>query len=161
MPIVKSEDLGFMLGTPPIDINGAGAVGDTVSMRGAAHCIIVIQCGVLGAATPAVTLKQSTVVAETDAKALGFSWMWTNAADTTSSILVKTAVTSNTFNIAATADGGMYIIDVPADTLDVDNGFDCLECRVADPSASQLVSILYILSGTRFENVSDLDTMID
>lgn len=156
---ITNEDVRFMLGTPPVDINSTGAVGDTVSMKNAAHCTIVIQCGVLGNATPAVTLKQSTVVAESDAKALAFSWMWTNAADVTSSDLVKTAVTSNTFDIAADADGGMYVIEVDADTMDIDNGFDCLECRIADPSASQLVAVLYILSGTRYQEASDV--MID
>tara|TARA_Y100000310_G_scaffold344956_1_gene460758 strand:+ start:9073 stop:9555 length:483 start_codon:yes stop_codon:yes gene_type:complete len=157
MPRVTNEDVRYAVGVAPIDINGGATGGDAVSMKNHDHLTIVIQCGVLGAATPAVTLQQSTAVAEGDGKSLGFSTMWTNAADIGSTDLVKTAVTSDTFDIAATADGGMYIIEVPGDTLDADNNFDVVSVQIADPSTSQLVAVLYILSGAKsFLNSPDV-----
>ena len=146
--IITNETVSFVEACAPIDANDGAQIGNMISMKGAAHCTIVIMTGTCGAGV-AVTLEQAVDVTDSPStsKALGFSYMWTNDGAATASALTKTAVTANTFNLDTAA--SMYVIEVPADTLDVDNGFDCFQIKLADPGAAAVTSALYILSGTR------------
>jgi hypothetical protein len=155
MPKITNEDVAVVNVVPPIDANDAALTGDWVSMKNAGHATIIINCGAGWGSAGAVTLTQATAVAGTGTKALAFSYMWTNVADITASTLVKTAVTSNTFNLSTSAAGSIYIIEVEADTLDADNDFDVLGFSLADPGAAGLVSVTTILSSTRFLNLPD------
>lgn len=150
MPRITNEDVMIVEAIAPIDATGSAHTGNHISMKNASHVTIIIQTGAWAAGTSAVTLQQSTVVAGTDDKALGFSWMWTNDGATGAAALTKTAVTANTFNLDTAL--SMYVIEIDADMLDVDNGFDCIELNLATPGANaDLVSACYILSGTRYE----------
>lgn len=122
---------------------------DYVSLKNYQHLTVIIslKCAT-GVAACAVTLKQATVVAGTDEKALGFSWQWANA-DVTTDTFTKTAVTSNTFSTAATVKDKIHVIEVDSDTLDVDNGFDCVRVALADAAATT-ATVTYILSQPRF-----------
>ena len=134
----------------PINTTGAAQAANHISLKNYDHCTIVINTGAWAGGTAAVTVEQSTVVAGTDDKALAFSWMYTNATAPTTDTLTKTAVTANTFNLSVAA--SMYVIEIPAASLDTDNNFDCIELNTASPGANaDLISATYILWRGRYK----------
>lgn len=152
------ENLKSIRAADPKDYSSAAFAGLYVSMKNYNHIQIKILTGAWAAGTAAVTVKQATAVAGTSAKALGFSWMWTDeAADGT---LVKTAVTANTFDLDTASK--QYIIEIDVTTLDVANGFDCLSVLVASPGANaDLYSIGYQLSGAGWKESTPPSCLID
>lgn len=124
---------------------------DAVSMRGADRCtiIILLDTGTSPNATT-VTLKQSTVVALTDEKALAFTEYWLNADTAASDTLVETAVTANTFDFGATTDKlVMAVIEVKGEDLDIANNFDVLRVDVTGGTVGVL-SAVYILYPAKY-----------
>jgi len=93
------------------------------------------------AGTPDVTLRQSTAVAKTGEKALGFDWVYVGS--TTVDVLAKTAVTANTFVLA---ENSVYIIELNDAELDVSNSFDCVHVEVSDPGAAGSMVAIHFLS---------------
>ena len=143
------ENAKIVVGAVPIDTTGAAVTGDYVSMKGYTHLTIVIMQGAWAGGTPAVTLKQATDVAGTGEKALSFSYYWAGTA-LTDDQYAKTTVSSDTYNLAATANK-VNVIEVDASSLDADNGFDCVRLGIASPGANaDLIAVLYVLTGTRY-----------
>ena len=98
----------------------------------------------------AIGLRQATAVAGTSAKTLAFTTMWANIDDASSVALTETAVSSNTFTTDATnSKTGVYIIEVNADDLDVDNGFDCFQVTTGNATAAT-IEVTYLLGGARY-----------
>ncbi len=133
---------------------------DYVSMKDYGHLTLVVQLGVTGGASN-VTLLQASDVAATGEKALAFSTAYRNltatgAADALSSF----AVTSDTF-ATSTNDGVMYVIEIDAEDLDVDNGFDCVTIAMSDPAAATNVNILAILSDSRYPGATPPTAITD
>ena len=149
--MIGNQVVKIVEGFPPIDTTGAAQTANHVSLKGYDHCTIIINTGAWAGGNAAVTVQQSTVVAGTDDKALGFSYMYTNDGAATTDTLTKTAVTSNTFNVDTAA--SMYIIEIPASTLDTENNFDCIELNTASPGANaDLISCTYILWNGRYKD---------
>ena len=126
------------------------AVPQYVSLKNYNHLTIVMS--VLNATTvtrSAVTVTQATAVAGTAAKALAFTKMWRNIDAAAADALAEVAVTSNTFTTDATNSKRLlYIIEVEAESLDVDGGFDCVAVGLANATAATITAT-YILSGAR------------
>ena len=149
--IITNETVNIIEAIAPVDINAAGATGNMISMKNAAHCTIIIKSGTWAAGTSAITVEQAVDVTDstTTSKAVAFTSMWTNDGVPTTSVLTKTTVTANTFNVDVAL--SMYVIEISADMLDVDNGYDCLQVLSATPGANAcLLDATYILSGTRY-----------
>lgn len=146
----------------PQDVNGDGAlVCDYVSLKYYNHLTVILHMGVVGDAA-AVTMKQATDVnnSQSDAKALAINYMWANVGLTTDT-LTKTAVTSNTFNHAATAEN-IYVLEFDAAELDINNGFDCAALSIAaQAGASTIISVLYILTEPRYAGTSPPSAIVD
>jgi len=158
MSNVLVEQFAFVQGLAPQDINGAALTEDVISLKGAEQVDVFINVGAIGG-TVSVTLKQSTDVAGTGEKALGFGFMWKSAA--TSVALTKTAVTSNTFDLGSSDDNKTVHIPVHASTLDVDNSFDCLRVDLTDPSAATVIAVTYIITGLRYQGATLVDPLTD
>ena len=129
--------------------NYTGAVGTTeyVSLKDYRRATIKIQTGAWAAGTAAVTLNEATAVAATGAQALEFEYMYTNAAAVTAPTLVKTAVTSDTFNLSVA--NALYLIEIDASELSA--GFDCLSVAIASPGANaDFYSVSITLSDPRY-----------
>lgn len=137
----------FVVGTVPVDINGAGANSDYINMGKVDKGVFVLQFGASGAAA-AVTLTQAKTAAGGNAKPLAFTKYFTNIGLATDALTEATA-TSNTFNTAATANN-MYIIPVDARDLDTTNGFNFARVNVADPAAAAVCGILFVGDAGRY-----------
>jgi len=137
-------------GAGPADINGSGLTGDYVSMKNYNHCTVILNFGAIGAANT-VTLKQATDVSGTSEKALSFTEYFKK--EGTSTDTFTRATCSSTFNTGTTSNS-VYVVEIDANDLDVDNGFDCLRVNIADPGASTIVGVTYILSEPRYADDS-------
>ena len=117
--------------------------------------IIVTQKNSTSATGSAVTLQQSTDVAVSGQKSLGFDFVYLNI-DTAAAggdILVKTAVVSDTFTTTSVdSKDAKYIIDIPTSSLDADNDFDVINIAVAD-GAANTVNVEYVLYNARYKPV--------
>jgi hypothetical protein len=144
----------------PIDTSGAAVASDWVSLKGYSHLTIICVQGAWAGGTPAVTLAQATDVSGTSEKALGFDNYWAGTGLTDDNY-AKTAVTSDTYNLAATANT-VNIIEIDASSLDVDGGFDCVQFEVASPGANaDLIAVIGVLTGTRYPSSDPLTAIAD
>ncbi len=118
---------------------------DAISMKTWDRVAIVIKVKNATTVTgSAVTLKQSTLVDLTGEKALAFATMYANEDTAANDTLVKTTVTSDTFTTDATNSKNLlYVIEVKASDLDVENDFDVLRLDMTDPTAAD-VDALYL-----------------
>lgn len=144
------DNVKFVTGCNPAALATTAGDGDYVSMKNYSNLCIVLT--VLNGSTVtggAVTLKQAKDVSGTDEAALAFAEVWANTDTAASDTLVKTAVSSNTFTTNTTNSKGLkYVIEIDAEALDVDNGFDCVRIDVAS-MANAVGNVEYILYGAR------------
>lgn len=95
----------------------------------------------------AITLKQSKDVSGTSEKALSFTKALRNVDLAAGDTLSEFDVSSDTFTTDATDSKNLlYVIDVPAEHLDIDNGFDCVRVGTGNATAAT-VTVLAILHG--------------
>uniref|UniRef100_A0A6H1ZSP5 Uncharacterized protein n=1 Tax=viral metagenome TaxID=1070528 RepID=A0A6H1ZSP5_9ZZZZ len=144
------QEVQPVVGLTPGAITGAVTV-DTISLANYQHVTIFLQVTKgAGTETGAVALTQDTAVTATAAKALGFDWVWKTADAATTDVPVKTAVTSDTFNMGGVASkNSLFVIEIDSDSLDVDNDFDCLTLTLGT-LVTGTASVLYVLSQPRF-----------
>lgn len=139
---------------PVVALHGivpASSVPKWVSLKDYAHVTAIVSFKNATTVTgSAIGLQQATAVAGTGAKALAFTEMYANINDAASAVLTKTTVVANTFTTDATNTGtGVYVIEVDADSLDMDNGFDCFQVTTGNATAAT-IEVSYILGGYRY-----------
>lgn len=150
--------IDIVAGVIPLDLQTA-RTGDYVSLKEAEGCLVVILKGAGTAGDdPDFTLNQAVAVAGTSAKALNAIDTVYKKQGTLTSVGTWAKVTQTAdevFSADATSaeEEALYVIDVPAAKLDVDNGFDCISVDVADVGTNaQLGCVLYILYGLRHKD---------
>ncbi len=135
---------------------------DYISTKNVRHVTAVIQ--VLNTTTvtgSAIALFQATAVAGTSEKALAFDTVWRNVDCNAADGLAKTAVASNTFTTNATNSKQLlYVIEIPASSLDTNNGFDCLRVGTGD-ATNATVSVTYILEPREINSVGTPTAITD
>lgn len=142
------------VGLPTIAIepkNWTGAAGDGAwaSLKQYSAMAILLQTGAWAGGTAAVTLEQAQDISGTGGKALTFSkpTLWVNTK--TAGAWTVSAISSNTFNLSA-ADS-LYLIEVPARSLDLANNFHTVRVRVASPGANNdFYSAAYLFRQARY-----------
>jgi hypothetical protein len=135
---------------------------DYVSLKNYKHLTaIVLVKNATTVTGSAITLLQASAVAGTGEKALAFTKVWANTDTGAGDTLTETAVSSNTFTTNSTNSKNlMYVIEVDAQDLDIDNGFDCVRVGTGNATAAT-VTVLYILSQPRYSgSVGDLPSAI-
>lgn len=147
--------IDIVAGIIPLDLQTA-RTGDYVSLKNAEGVLVVIFKGAGTAGDdPDFTLNQATSVAGGSAKALNAIETVYKKQGTLTSVGVWTKETQTADEVysadATSAESeAIYVFDVPAAKLDVDNGFDCISVDVADVGTNaQLGCVLYILYGLR------------
>ena len=153
------ETAKILLASVPVNHTGSAMTAYRVSMKNYDHLTIIISTGAWASGTAAVTLVETTDVTNSlsDAQALGMDYMWTGTAS--SGYLTKTAVTADTFDLAAA--NSLYVIEIDADELDVDDGFDCVTVAIADPSANDYYAVNYILTEPRYAEATPPSAITD
>lgn len=144
----------------PVDLSGGTNAGDWVSLKHYKHATIIFHSAIGTAGDdPTVTLLQATAVAGTGSKALNINTKKvfkkqaaTNLLSTGQFSDASADVTNNAWtNTDAAEQEALVVIEVDADELDVDNGFDCISISVADVGLNaQLGAAYYILSEPRY-----------
>ena len=124
---------------------------DYVSLKNYERLVVILTVNNASTVTgSAITLKQATDVAATAEKPLGFTKMWANVDTDAGEDLTETAVSNNTFTTDTTDNKNlMYIIDVPASSLDHANGFDCVRLGTANAVAA-VCNATYILCNGKY-----------
>lgn len=142
---------------PPIGMEGAaGLVAPYVSLKHYSRAtLVLIKAAGNAAEDPTITFDQATAVAGTGTKALTV----VNRAHKKESVAdleTVAAWTEVTQAVAATFVGNgdaeqVVLIDIRAEDLDVDNGFDCVRAVVADVGAvAQIGCMFWCLWGARY-----------
>jgi hypothetical protein len=142
----------------PKNYTGAAITKKYVSLKNYTRLTIIIQTGAWAGGTAAVTLAQATAVAGTGTKALA------SALSTTMKPRrerwSQPPLRRNTFNIGTA--NKLYVIEVDAEKLDVNNGFDCVSVDIASPGANaDFYGVQYVLSGARYQQSTPPSAMVD
>lgn len=160
----------------PVAMNTAANTGDWVSMKGYGRMAIVIfkAVGTPGD-DPTISVKQATDVSGTGSKALGFTEVRkkqaaTNllAVDQFTRSTSASPATNDTFNTTngtwtntdLAEQAAIIVIDIKAEDLDANGGFDCIQVSIADIGTNaQLGSAMYFGHEPRYPKDA-LDSMI-
>lgn len=148
------EKIDIVSGIVPLSI-GTARVGDIVSMKNWGRCAVVF-FGAAGTAgdDPTLTIEQCSNVAGSNAKAVNFTRVDTKQG-TLDAVGTWTEVAQsagNTYtNLTSAENQKIWVVDIKAEDLDVDNGYDCIRASVGDAgTANQLAALLYILHEPRY-----------
>lgn len=123
---------------PPFNATGSASTDVYITTKNAPAVAFIIQTGAwVTSATAAVTLLQSAGVNGASNKACEMDWVYTNAGNTSLSIINATTVVSNTFNL--TTANATYVVELDCATMDINNGYDCVAIHVATPGSNSCV----------------------
>jgi hypothetical protein len=144
-----------------VNTTPASSTPKLVSLKGYGHVTAIVTAkNATGVTGSAITLAQSKTVAGANSKALGFDYVFVSADIANSVALTNTAVASNTFTTANTANGQLaYVIEIDASKLDTANGFDVFNVATANATNS-VVSVTYIL-GSPASYGGDFDSFVN
>jgi len=148
------EKVDIVSGIVPINL-GSARTGDVVSLKNWGRCAIVFfKAAGSASEDPTITVEQCINVAGSSNKAITFTRIDTKQG-TLTSVGTWTEVSqaaANTYtNATASENQAIWVIEVKAEDLDVDNGYDCITCSIADAgSVNQLGAVLYILHEPRY-----------
>ena len=170
------ESIDIVVGAAPADFNSAATV-DWVSLKNYDGCLVVLvkAAGTAGD-DPSVILVQATDVSGTGSKALNCIRRlyykvgtqtgvntWSSIAITTATGDIDTVSVNGTTDLAGDSVQAMFLVDVRASDLDVDNGFDCISYTWddADLGNTGLGTILFIPYGARYPQATPLTAIVD
>lgn len=161
----------------PVAMNTAANTGDAISLKGYGRCAIVIFKAVGTAGDdPVVTLLQGTDVAFATNKALPITRVdkkqaATNllAVGTFTKSTPSSLATNDVFTVANTwsntdlaEQAAIIVIDVDANDLDADNGYDCIRASIADVGTNaSLGTMLYFLHEPRYVDQPLASAIVD
>ena len=152
------EQANIVSGFIPVDLQTGSKDGDWVSMKGYERCTIVFfkEVGTAGD-DPTITVQQTVDVADTGgvAKGVNFTDIHTKTGTQTTTGLFThvTQAAASIYTDAASAEvAALWVIDIKAEDLDVEGGFDCIRANVdlAADNSAQLGCLLYILWPARY-----------
>jgi hypothetical protein len=156
-----AEEVQVVPAFNPVNLATAANTGDWISMKFFRHLTILYMQGPGTAAEPAtITVSQATAVAGTGSKGLA----------TIASYYIKKAVTdltgtgaftkvtqtaASTVVLGVGAEGDkatLVLIEINAEDLDVEGGFDCVQASVGDVGTGPTIGCLfYLLSDARVQ----------
>lgn len=151
----------------PVALNtNPGSVSDWFSLRDYGRAIFIFQKAVgTNGDDPTLTLTQATAVAGTSPKAINITDVWKKQAatnlfavgtythSTSASPALHDTFSTNTWTNSDLAEqAAIVIIEVKAEDLDADNGYDCVNLQVSDVGTNaQLGTLLVLLGEPRYQ----------
>jgi len=159
------EKCQIVSGFVPIDLAAAAQTGDYVSLKNYGRCAVVLFKAVGTAGEdPIITLTQATDVAGTGVKNLIFDRIDVKQGTQTAIGTFTTIANADHDYTEATAaeNQAVWVIDVKAEDLDIDGGFDCIKAAIGDVGVgAQLGALLYILHEPRYAAVPLPSAIVD
>lgn len=160
----------------PVAMNAGAPSVDYVSMKDYGRCAIIFFKAIgTNGDDPTITLLQATAVAGTGAKALNITRV--DKKQAASNLLATGIFATSTPGSPATHDtfltntwtnsdlaeqAAVVIIDVKAEDLDIDNGFDCITVTIADVGTNaQLGCLLFVLHEPKYAAVPLPSAIVD
>lgn len=134
------------------DINGAGLTGERVKMSNVIRLAIVVMFGNQAATDLAITLEQHDAASSGNSKALEIS-NYNLVKKGVETSFTKTELSSPSAAVAVAGVGaksGVVEIEVLAEDLDRNNGFDHVSVNIADPGDSKIIAVSYVGHENRF-----------
>lgn len=160
------DKIDIVPGFVPINI-GSARSGDVVSLKNWGRIAVVFykDAGVSNE-DPTLTIEQASSVAPSNAKAINFTRVDTKQAAALTSLGVWTKVAQAAGNTYTNTDAGgqqaLWVVDIKADDLDVDNGFDCIRASVGDAgTATSIAALFYILHEPRYAKEGGISAIVD
>lgn len=140
----------------------SGSTCERFSMKGFERAAVVICQNKSAGNGSVIAMNQSTDVAGTGAKALGFTKAFRSLANGNQAAPVNAwasfTVAANTFTTDATNSvRDMYMIDIKREDLDFKNDFDCVEVTIGN-AASNVIQVIAILLGARYGGFPTTET---
>lgn len=136
--------------------NGSALAGDYINMKKANHVTVAVMVAQGHATPPALTLYQATAVAGTGAKVLAKDVAIKLVADASSSDVMVDQTEDVDFTPSADLANKIVLFEVPAEALDMDNDFTCLQVRAGASNAANIVSAVYWCSDERYHGKSKI-----
>jgi hypothetical protein len=151
------ENVKIVLGlAPQVPVTAVPSYAD---LADAYRCAIIIQChNGLAPVGSVISLSQAKTVGGGSAKALALgtvpgptAWSAINTGPSgNTDTLTSLAVVANTFTTSNTASiDNIYVIEVQANDLDVNNNFTCVTVNVGN-TTNETVSVTYVLYPSKF-----------
>lgn len=143
----------------------ADAAGRTsaiaVSLKNSGRVTIIAHITQGNAATVALTVQQASAVAKTGAKALtNPAKIWANL-DTAATDTLVAQTDANSYTTDAAVKNKIVVIEVDADCLDVNNGFDCVLISTGASNAANITQAMAILHDQRFQSATPGSAILD
>jgi hypothetical protein len=171
-----AEQFNFAQGFLPVAMNTAANTADVVSLKGYGGCLIVFFKAVGTAGDdPTITLLQGTDVAFATNKALNITRVDKKQAAT--NLLAVGTYTKSTSDSPASHDtfstntwtnsdlaeqAAIVLIDIKAEMLDANNGYDCIRASIGDVGTNaQLGCMLYMLYDPRNQKETLESAIVD
>lgn len=152
-----AEQVQVVSAIVPVDLQTGANNGDWVSMKNYERCtLIVFKAAGTAGDDPTVTLEQATAVAGTSAKNLVAIDRVHVKQDTALTgvgqyTLVEQTAAATYTDATSAEDQAIWVIDIQAEDLDRENGFDCIRASIADVgSNAQIGCALMLLWGARY-----------
>jgi hypothetical protein len=157
-----ADEMQLVAAIIPVNMATAGNAGDWVSLKHFRHVSVIVFKGI-GAAgeDPVISILQAQAVAGTGSKALNTSRLSAKVGATALSAVglfteVTQAAGATYTDLVGAENEALWVFDIDAEDLDVENGFDCLSVSIADVGATaQLGCALYLLSGPRYATIAN------
>jgi hypothetical protein len=148
------DKVDIVSGIVPINL-GSARSSDVITLKNYGRCAIVFHKAAGSASEdPTLTVLQAVSITPSSAKALNFTTIYRKQG-TLSAVGTWTKTTqsaANTYtNTSLSEEECVFVIDIKAEDLDVDNGFDCIQVTIADAgSVNQLGALTFILHEPRY-----------
>lgn len=152
------ENAQITAGFVPLDLQ-TQRDGDWVGMQSYNHLAVIFFKGTgTDGDDPTITLQQAQDNSGTGVKALNFTEIWRKQAADVLTVAQFTKTTQSAANTYTNTDAHqqcIWIIEIDADMLDVDNGFQYVRATLSDTGTNaQLGCVLYLLTEPRYADAT-------
>jgi hypothetical protein len=136
----------------PVDLNAAAITGARIGLKKGDKVAVILSMGTSTAATVSLSLKQHNAASGGSSKALSVANPYfhkAGAADVFTK--VEPSVATDAYDVSAifAADGGVLVLEVLSEQLDVDGGFTHFSVDIADSGAAKIAAGVYVLNDMR------------
>ncbi len=139
---------------PPATDAAGRAAAKAISLKNCSKVTIIAHIAQGNAATVLLTPMQATDVAKTGGKALSSAAkIWANLDTAASDALVAQSDALN-FTTDAGVKNKIVVIQVDADCLDVNGGYDCVYVSTGPSNVANLTQVAYVQTDLRYQSAA-------